>query len=164
MISRGPHWEETKRKWQESTGCFLIVSDCLVYFPRLCPPINPVICVGLGQSQSCVAMVRDCLHPVMLLSMWTHTHTHTHTHSAACPFVCAPLVSVDPLLLAQPPCCFKKLASDCVIVCCWPARYCRCFKHWHHISGVKYSKYSLIVLRKILIYVMLNLKQLFSKY
>ena len=124
MFSRRPHWEETKRKWQESTGCFLIVSDCLVYFPRRCPPINPVICVGLGQSQSCVAMVRDCLHPVMLLSMWGHTHAHTHTdthtdtHTAACPFVCAPLVSADPLLPAQPPCCFKKLASDCIIVCC----------------------------------------------
>lgn len=75
MFSRSPHSKETKRKWQESTDCFLIVADCVVYFPRPYPPITPVSCVRSGQSLSCVTMVRDCLHPVMLLAMWTHACT-----------------------------------------------------------------------------------------
>lgn len=60
----------------------LIVSDCLVYFPRPCPPISPVIYARLGQSRSCVAMARDCLHPVMLYS-----HVGTHSLQRALLFV-----------------------------------------------------------------------------
>lgn len=60
----------------------LIVSDCLVYFPRPCPPISPVIYARLGQSWSCVAMARDCLHPVMLYS-----HVGTHSLQRALLFV-----------------------------------------------------------------------------
>lgn len=118
MFSRSPHREETKRKWQESTGCFLIVSDCLVYFPRPWPPINPAIYVRLGQSQSCVAMVRDCLHPVMLHShVGSHADTHTHTLQHALLSV-HHLFQWTPLLLPQPPCCFKNwplIASSSVV-------------------------------------------------
>lgn len=87
---------------RKSTAWFLIVSDCLVYFPRPCPPINPVICVRFGQSQRCVAMVRDCLHPIMPLAMWTHTHTHCSMPFCLCTtcFSGPPLLPLNLLLVA----------------------------------------------------------------
>lgn len=116
-FSRSLRWEETKKKWQESTGCFLIVSDCLVYFPRPWPPINPVIYVRLGQSQSCVAMVRDCLHPVMLHShVGSHADTHTHCSMLFC--LCTACYCGQPPPLPQPPGCFKNwppIASSSVV-------------------------------------------------
>ena len=67
------------------------------------------LCIKLGQSQSWVAMVRDCLHPLMLLAMWALAHI------TACSFVCAQLVSVDPSCWQNPP---IKLVS-----LCWAAHF-----------------------------------------
>lgn len=87
-----PHWRETKRKQQESAACFLIVSDCLASFSQTVPSNQSGrLCTKLGQSRSQVAMVRDCLRPVMPLAMWAHAHIAERS------FVWAPLGSAHPL-------------------------------------------------------------------
>lgn len=112
----------------------LIVSDCWVYFPRPCPPISPVIYVGLGQSRSRVAMARDCLHPVMLYShVGTHSlqrallfvyHLFPRTPSRCpkpfCWFKTGPPVASSGLAETLRRCLFYTLTSDvCIISTAW---------------------------------------------
>lgn len=99
-------------------GYLLTVPDCLVSFPRPCPPISPVICARLGQSWSRVAMVRDCLHPVMLDS-----HVGRHSSSTAS-VVCAPLVHPPP-----------RSAPGCVTTTTTGSNGCAILTAWPSISG-----------------------------
>lgn len=123
------HFEWKQRGSDRKTrAASLIVGDCLVYFPRPCPPISPVIYVRLGQSWSRVAMARDCLHPVMLYS-----HVGTHSLQPSLLFVYC-LFPRTPSLCPKPPCCWKTepwlrhrhRLKRSAAACFTPSRCCKC--------------------------------------
>lgn len=128
----------------------LIVSDCLVYFPRPCPPISPVIYVRLGQSRSRVAMARDCLHPVMLYShVGTHSlqrallfvyHLFRRTPPSRCPkpfcrFKTGPRLHHRPWLKRSVAACFTPSHQTCVLF----------LTAWSSISGALKRRSALVV-------------------